>query len=182
MNNKKIVHQMVKLQVLCVRWVERNTDFRCSTFADMDRILQGGKLTVTYGEAIKNLKKNIEQYCKNTVLVEDVIHLEEAVNNSNIKELRFGIEPQMKFTDIEHELDNERIKRQLYMTGEMVGIKYVVENLGLTESAVKQACQQERILNTKKIGKNWMVHIPECRSYWNVQNTDSSSLYQNWEY
>ena len=61
-------------------------------------------------------------------------------------------------------------------------IKYIVENLGLTESAVKQACQQQRILNTKKIGKSWIVHIPECRAYWNIQDTDNSHLYQNWEY
>lgn len=182
MVNKKMVQQMVKLQVLCVRWVERNTNLRCSTFADMDRILQAGKLTTTYGEAIKNLKKNIEQYCKNSVLIEEVSKLEEDINNSDIKELRFGIEPQRKFTPIEKELDNERIKRQLYMTGEMVGIKYIVENLGLTESAVKQACQQQRILNTKKIGKSWIVHIPECRAYWNIQDTDNSHLYQNWEY
>lgn len=45
MNNKELIKQMVKLQVLCVRWVERNTNLQCKTFGDMDRVLKNGKLT-----------------------------------------------------------------------------------------------------------------------------------------
>ena len=52
------------------------------------------------------------------------------------------------------------------MISEMVGIKYIVENLGLSENAIKQACQQENLLNTQKVGKTWLIHISECRSYW----------------
>lgn len=46
----------------------------------------------------------------------------------------------------------ELTRRQLYYTSNMVSIKDVVGifNNFVTESAVKQACQQERLLNTKK--------------------------------
>ena len=90
-------------------------------------------------------------------MTEEVLKLKESINNSNIKELRFGLEPQKKFTEEEKLLDYEMLKRKFFMINEMVGIKELCSILGLTESAVKQACQQERLLNTKKIGKNWMV-------------------------
>ena len=71
---------------------------------------------------------------------------------------------------------------QKLRNNEMVGIKELCSILGLTESAVKQACQQERLLNTKKIGKNWMVHIPECRAYWNIPDEDEKHLYKDYIY
>ena len=74
------------------------------------------------------------------------------------------------------------LKRKFFMINEMVGIKELCSILGLTESAVKQACQQERLLNTKKIGKNWMVHIPECRAYWNIPDEDEKHLYKDYIY
>lgn len=66
----------------------------------------------------------------------------------------------------------------------MVSIKDVVGifNNVVTESAVKQACQQERLLNTKKIGKTWIVNIEECRAYWNIPDTENSHLYNDWIY
>lgn len=182
MESKLLIKEMVKLQILCVRWVERNTNLQCATFGDIDRILKGGKYTITYNEAMKNLKTNIDKYCKNNYLMESALKLEYDIKQSEISTLRFGLEPQRKFTELESELDTEILKRTLFMTTEMVGIKYIVENLGLTEGAVKQACQQERLLNTKKMGKNWMVHIPECRSYWNIPDTDSKHLYKDWKY
>ncbi|MBU3195627.1 hypothetical protein KPL26_02975 [Clostridium algidicarnis] len=182
MNNKELIKQMVKLQVLCVRWVERNSNLQCKTFGDMDRILKNGKLTITYKDAAANLKKNIEKHCKSEYLLNSVLELETAMSKSEIADLRFGFEPQRKFTELERELDTEVLKRLMYMTGEMVGIKYIEEHLNIAETTVKQACQQERLLNTTKIGKSWMVHIPECRDYWGIENTDESSLYKDWEY
>lgn len=182
MDNKELIKQMVKLQVLCVRWVERNTNLQCKTFGDMDRILKGGKLTITYKDAVKNLRSNIEKHCKNEYLLNSILELTTEINNSEISDLRFGFEPQRKFTNLEQELDNEVLKRTMYMTGEMVGIKYIGEHLGVAETTVKQACQQERLLNTTKVGKSWVVHIPECRAYWNIKDTDEFHLYKNWEY
>lgn len=183
MKNKEMVKQLVKLQILCMRWVERNTTLTCATHRDMDSILTSNKLTCTYGDAVGNLKNNIIKFCRESnYLVEEVTKLQEEIMESDIKALRFGIEPQKKFTEEEKELDNYKLQRTFYMINEMVGIKYIVEALKLTESQVKQACQQERLLNTKKLGKNWMVHIPECRTYWNIPDTEEGHLYKDWEY
>ena len=142
----------------------------------------GGKRTVTYGEAVHNLKMNIEKHCKNDYLIESVSKLKEDIANSDICDLKFGVEPKGGFSKLENMLDTEGLNRRFFMLNEMVGIKYIVENLGLTDSAVKQACQQERLLNTKKIGNNWMVHIPECRAYWNIPDTEEGGLYKDWVY
>ncbi len=166
-----------------MRWVERNTNLKCSTHRDMERILTSNKLTCTYIEAVENLKKNILKCCSNSsFLLEEVIKLEKIIREDEIRNLRFGIEPQKKFSDEEKELDYHKVKRTFFMISEMVGIKYIVENLGLSESAVKQACQQERLLNTQKVGKTWLVHIPECRSYWRIPDTDESHLYHDFIY
>lgn len=183
MENKEIVKQLVKLQILCMRWVERNTNLKCSTNRDMDRILTSNKLTCTYGEAVQNLKYNTIKFCReSSYLLEKVAKLEREIIESSIKDLRFGLEPQKNFTQEEKELDNYKLQRTFFMINEMVGIKFIVDALGLTESQVKQACQQERLLNTKKIGRNWMVHIPECRAYWNIPDTEEGHLYKDWEY
>lgn len=185
MEDIKLVRKLVKLQILCMRYVERHTSLKCRTQRDIDRIITSNKLTCTYGEAIENLYNNIKKYCKNnSYLMEEVLKLKSNIDNSNIKEYRFGLQPQKKFTEKEKELDYEMLKRMLYMTGEMVGIKDVIEYLdgAATESAVKQACQQERLLNTKKVGKSWIVHIPECMSYWNIPDVDEKHLYKDYVY
>ncbi|MPM63329.1 hypothetical protein SDC9_110209 [bioreactor metagenome] len=182
MNFKEMVKELVKLHILCTRWVERNTNFRCFTFRGMDSILKGDKFTVTYREAVENLKINIEKYCKSDYLLTSVLQLEQSILKSEIAGLRFGTEPYQKFTELEKELNTEVLKRTLYMTYGMVSIKRVGEILGLTEGAVKQACQQERLLNTQKVGKTWLVHIEECRAYWNIPDTDEGQLYNDWIY
>lgn len=182
MNEKEMVKQLVKLQILTIRWIERNTNLKCSTHRDMDRVLTANKLTCTYSQAVYNLKSNIKKYSNNSYLNEEIIKLEKAIMESNLKDLRFGVEPQKKFTKKEHELDTYKLQVTFFMINEMVGIKYIVENLGIAETTVKQACQQERLLNTKKIGKNWMVHIPECRAYWNIPDTCENNLYKDWIY
>ena len=183
MENKEIVKELVKLQILCMRWVERNTTLKCKTHRDMERILTNNKLTCTYGEAVENLKTNITKLCNNSAfLLEGILNLEKEVENSPIKSLRFGVEPQKKFNKEENELANYKLERTFFMINEMVGIKDAAEMLGLTETAIKQACQQERLLNTKKIGRTWLVHIPECRLYWNIQDNGEDHLYYNWKY
>lgn len=181
----KLVKKLAKLNILCVRYVERHTNLRCPTWRDVNRVITANKLTCKYGDAVNNLYKNIMKLCKNSeYLTGEIIKLKEEIEQSSIKELRFGVEPQKKFTEHESELDEGLIKCQFYYNSEMVEIKDVVNilNNGITESAIKQACQQERLLNTKKVGKTWIVSVPECRAYWNVPNTDESYIFRNLTY
>lgn len=170
MKNKEIVKELVKLQFLCIRWIERNNKLECKTQRDMERVLTGKKLTCTYLEAVRNLESYIMVYCNDSIfLMESILKLEGIIKESDIKDLRFGYEPQKKFTEEEKELANYKLERSFFMLNEMVAIKYASEKLGITESAIKQACQQQRLLNTYKVGKTWVVHLPECKDYWNIE-------------
>jgi hypothetical protein len=179
----KLVKQLAKLNILCVRYVERHTNLICPTWRDVERVITANKLTCTYSYAVDNLYKNIKKLCKNSnYLMSEVIKLKEEIENSNIKELRFGLEPQKKFTELESELDMELTKYHLLYNSDTVEIKRVVELLDgkVTESAIKQACQQERLMNTKKVGNVWLVSLSECRNYWEIPDEDEKAL--KWEY
>ncbi|KHD34375.1 hypothetical protein NL50_17470 [Clostridium acetobutylicum] len=179
--NKELVYRMVKLQILCARWLERNTTLRFPTVADVDNILLAGRKYATYNDAIKHLKTKIDKYCKNEYLSKEIDKLDKEIESSAIKDFRFGLEPKNKFSKIESDLDKHEMMSRLFMTTGMVGIKYIVENFELTESAVKQACQQERLLNTSKLGRNWMVHIPECVAYWGI-NYKMDGVFEDFKY
>ena len=171
MDNNDIVKELVRLQILCIRWVERKTTLKCLTQRDMDRVLTSNKLTCTYGLAIANLKSNIFKYCDNsTYLKESVIKLEEIINNHPIKDIRFGLEPQKKFTKEEVQLDIYKLQQTLSLTTGMISIKNAAEIIGVPESTIKQACQQERLMNTIKISKTWIVNLNECKTYWNISD------------
>lgn len=183
MNNKEIVKELVKLQILTVRWVERHTNLVCKTMRDVDRILTGSKFTVTYAEGVKNLKGTILKHCDNTFFTEKVAELEEVISNSNIADMRFGLMENSKiYSDEEKDLAMEMMKRELFMQNSMVSIKVAAEELGVPETTIKQACQQERLLNTRKVGKTWEVHLPECRAYWGIKDTNQEHLYKDWVY
>lgn len=185
MTNTVLINELAKLQVLTKRYVERNSNLRCSTFRDMNRLIMNGKLTCTYSLAAETLYNNIKKYCnKSAYLLEKCTLLKESINNSDIKDLRFGLQPQRKFSKLENELDLAFEKRQFFMLNEMISIKDMVDVLDnkVSETAIKQACQQERLMNTSKVGKAWLVHIPECRAYWDINDNDETHLYNNWEY
>lgn len=185
MTAEKLVQQLSKLNILCMRYVERHTSLRCITWRDVNRIIMGGKLTCNYNDGVNNLYKNIMKFCKNSkYLTEEITKLKGEIEQSSIKNLRFGLEPQKRFTQLEDELNRVLINSQFYYNTEMVEIKDMVNILNnkVTESAIKQACQQERLLNTRKVGATWLVNIPECRAYWNVPNTDESYVFYKFTY
>ena len=179
----RLVKQLAKLNILCVRYAERHKHLVYSTWRDVERFITGGKPACTYEYAVNKLYENANKLCKNSdYLVSETIKLKEEIENSTIKELRFGLEHRKKFTELENELDIELTKYHLLYNSDTVEIKKAAEILDckVTESAIKQACQQERLMNTKKVGNVWLVSISECRNYWNIQNEDEKSL--KWEY
>ena len=171
----RLVKQLAKLNILCVRYAERHKHLVYSTWRDVERFITGGKPACTYEYAVNKLYENANKLCKNSdYLVSETIKLKEEIENSTIKELRFGLEPRKKFTELENELNTELTKYHLLYNSDTVEIKKAAEILDckVTESAIKQACQQERLMNTKKVGNVWLVSISECRNYWNIQNED----------
>ena len=126
-----------------------------------------------------DLKDNIIKNSSIEYLLLEIVKLHEEINLSPIKDYKFW---RAGLNDAEEKLDTLAVNRLFYMDASYVTITTASEELGITESAIKQACQQERLLNTRKLGKTWLVHIPECRAYWNKPNCNENRLYKNFEY
>ena len=167
MTNKEMVERLAELQILLVRDVERNTKLRYKTDRDLNRIITKNKLVCTYKGGVNNLLETAKKFSKNESLIENIEDLKEEILNSDIAELRFGLEPQRKFSDIESELDIALTLKQLNMSIRLQPIKEIVEELGINEETIKKACQSERLLNTKKVGRMWLVDVDEVKKYWN---------------
>lgn len=168
MKSEDIVKRLVELQVYTMRWVERNTELRCFDSRGMERLITKNKLTCTYLYAAETLVETIKTYCKSDYLLEEAIKLLDIVKISDIREHRFGYNPQNRFNEEEDRLDNIKTIKAIQMIGYLNSIKDVAKELKLPESRIKQACQQERLLNTKKVGKTWLVDKKECEKYWNL--------------
>lgn len=117
MNNKELVIKLVDLQVDLVKYVEKHTNLKCKTHRDFDRVITSNKLTCTYSLAVKNLYNNavkfIPGYAFNAELLDEIVKLKNEVENSELKGLRFGLEPQHKFSEEERELDTLMLQHKL---------------------------------------------------------------------
>lgn len=171
-----MVSDLAKLHVLLIRYVERNTSLKVINMHDFDMVLQGGKMTSTYAWGIQTLKKYINQLCKNEKIIDLMHDLESRILDSDLKDMRFGINPQKRFTDLEYELNSLLMRKQMYMNIELKSLAFISEQIGVPVTTIKQACQSERLLNTKKEGKTWLAHLDECRQYWNIEKQEDNKL------
>lgn len=159
----ELVKRLVELQTLCARTIERNTEYKFYTKKDVDSILTLGKESVTLKEASKNLSAVIDNYSPNSKdLVLDCIRLESSMRDSEIADSKIGSDPEYNFSEIENEIRTVMLEQYIYMNTGLVSIREASETLGLSEPMVKNACQQQQLLNTTKIGIAWVVHLPEC--------------------
>lgn len=177
MTNETIIKKISKLQILCIRYIERNNSLKVTPFVEIDRLITNGKSIVTYKEGIANLRKHIEKNCaKNSILIDDTLYLEREIKNSSIADLRFATNKENAFSELEHELKILFLEKTLFMLTQMASIKQTSQLFRLTETRLKQACQQNRLLNTQKLGNVWLVHLPECVSYFKLEVKDKNLL------
>jgi len=178
--NEKMVKELAKLQYLYIRWIERHKfkfDNFYKTYKEVNEELKKEDTTITtYKNTVEILKKLIKKNCENYYILGSIIKLEKKIKESEIANLRLGLNDGT-FTSLEVTLDAILFISQLFMNMNMVEIKFVVENFGLAKNTIKRACQQERLLNTKRIENNWIVHIPEVKTYWNILDDDKNNLY-----
>lgn len=175
----ELVEKLMKLNILYIREMERRGLIKIKNMGQLTESLGVHSQNLTVLKATNHLKNKIDKDSNIGYLKDEISKLQEEINNSTIKDYRFW---NGNFNKEENKLDDLVMKRLFFMETGFVGIKQAEEYTGITESAIKQACQQERLLNTKKLGKSWLVHLPELRVYWNVPDIDEKNLYKDWEY
>lgn len=175
----ELVEKLMKLNILYVREMERRGIIKIKNMGQLTESLGIHSQEPTVLKSVNYLRNKIDKNSNIIYLKEEINKLQEEINNSPIKDYKFW---NGDFNKEENKLDILVIRRLFFMETNFVGIKQAAEYTGVTESAIKQACQQERLLNTKKLGKNWLVHLPEVRAYWNIPDIDEKYLYKDWEY
>lgn len=162
MDKMQVVKELVTLQILYIRWMERNTEVRYETHGKVQEVLYRGCDFANASEAIKNLKRNIFERTHSAALKERVEKLEKNSHN----DFKIGVDRKNSFSEEERELNYKMMQFYIELLNGMLTIKDASNILNIPESTIKQACQQERIMNTQKIGKTWVVNIEECKTYW----------------
>lgn len=167
----KLVKKLATLHMLTDRWIGRNKGYGSITVGQFNSIvmgkdaLEGRTKKVTYLSAVTELKKFIFKYAKESdYLCKEIEKLEEAINNSPIKSLKVA---EGCTTREENVLGLYRIK-VLFIMQSLVSLKIAEETLGISTSTLKRYCQEEKLLNTKKVGKTWLVNIEECIDVFNI--------------
>ena len=85
-------------------YVESTTNLICETTREFERILMKNKTHCTYEKGIENLCYWISVYASNNKeLLTKARDLYIKIKDSDIKELRFGLEPQKRFTEEERQ-------------------------------------------------------------------------------
>jgi len=163
MTKSEMVKELAYLQIMLVRWTERNTSKKFKTYREIDRLITGNRYTQTYGEGILQLEKGYAS-CTNQSLIELVQKLKENILNSELKDVRFGLSPHRPFSDEEHELTRLLLTTYLSLMSCLDTIGNVAEQLNISPETIKKAAQEERLLNTKKTGKTWEVELAEVRN------------------
>ena len=180
-NKEEFIKLLVKTQILSIRYVERHSNLICVTHRDLNRFVMQNKLTCNYRFILDTLEKNINEYCNDFETVREMLKiLKDNISILGLDNLRLGMDSQKKFTEIEKELDSLRTKYLLFYLNEMLSIGEASKILGLNINTIKKACQTERLLNTRKTGKTWLVHLPELKKEFKTEYNDD--LYKDFEF
>lgn len=175
----ELIEKLIKLNILYVREMERRKIIKLKNMGQLTDSLGTHSENLTVSKSVQYLKDRIDINSNIPYLKEEILKLKEEINNSKIKDYKFWNGTKTKE---EKELEDLVFKRLFFMETCFVGAIQAAECTGIPASTIKQACQQQRLLNTKKIGKTWIVHLPEVRTYWNVPDMDEKYLYKDWEY
>lgn len=154
-----VVKKFAKIHVILFKTFQRNS----TTYYDYIKIFRAivfEKNFKTYGDVFNFYKlENKNKIIRNLLNeLDDSIYL--------IYDIKFGLKTN-DISSIDYKVNAIFYCSIINLISYDVNIKIASELTGITEAAIKQACQQERLLNVYKIGKTWVVNLLEISEYWN---------------
>lgn len=122
-----------------------------------------GTLT-TYGEALNNLMS----VCHSEILLKRMWNLACKFDEVSCYRFEVGYSYAQKLTPLEYRLNNIMLKTSFKCIQNDMSLKDASIITGVPETTIKQACQQERLINVSKVGKIWLVNLNEVKEYWEI--------------
>lgn len=147
-----LVQQLSRVHSLCACYMDPNNS-KFLTINDLDELIMNNNLTVTYEEAIENLKAYA-----NISILDAVSDLQKQIKNSPISKLRLGDGDSLY--PLELELDKLRVKT-LFAYNIFSVISDLAKDLNMSSATIRTYCTSGRLKNTKKINGLWFVNKQE---------------------
>jgi len=171
-----LLEEISYIQVSIARLLELNGMGKFNNFKDINKLFIRNKENVTYEEGVENLIKSsykvpldMKKYKK---LIYKIEKLERKISGSDIKNFRFGYDKESNFSFLEKEISNAFLVEIINKIGFLVSIKEAAETTKINENTIKKACQNNELLNKRKVGKTWLVDCNEIKKHWENNNIE----------
>ncbi|MCI7442358.1 MAG: helix-turn-helix domain-containing protein [Clostridium sp.] len=171
-----LLEEISYIQIGIARLLELNGLGKFNSFKDINKLFIRNKENVTYEEGIENLIKSSYKVTLDTKKYKKLIYkieeLERNIKNSDIKNFRFGYDKEGDFSFLEKEINNAFLVEIINKIGFLVSIKEAAETTKINENTIKKACQNNELLNKRKVGKTWLVDCNEIKKHWENNNIE----------
>ena len=158
-----IITELTKYHVIYIRYMEKNKGKVYTNLNSIDKIFIESNEYLTFYYAICKLYDKFNKHLSKDCFIEKILELRKQIENSNIRDYRIGFNNKTinKLDLIEKNLIMIRLKVLFDRINSLVTISEATIKLKVNSGTIKNACQTEKLLNTKKIGKTWLVDIDE---------------------
>jgi excisionase family DNA binding protein len=171
---KGLATEMIKCNMYLVRYLEINTSLKFTNYGKIEDIMTMKKQNITHRDAANNILEMANKLCKNELLLNRIKEMRKDVLLSDIADVKLISHWNPKAeNELESELADVETKTLLQLNIGMLSVTEASELTGIKNNTIKQACQQGRLFNIKKVGKGWQVNIDEVKEYWDVKEERS---------
>ena len=167
---KRLAADLMECNMDMIKYLTQHTSLIFPTVGHMEANLFGNSHVTTYGESAERLETQAIKLCKNKYLLEKIKDVKKRVCESDIADILPIHHYNNPFhpTPIQSDLCDvgDQVSLSYYMG--MVTVKEASEITGVKPNTIKQAAESERLINTKKAGKTWIVNVREVIHYWHL--------------
>ena len=173
------ITELTKYHIKYIRYMEKNKGEKFNTLDDLDRIFKHKNNYLSYPNAINKLAKKYDEVFMDSFQSKRIQYLAGIFSESSLSNCKIGLinDKINSSSNSELQLYILRLKLLFDLTNCLVTINEASNKTSVNEGTIKHACQTNRLVNTKKIGKTWLVDLDEINQVF--KNLKESKNNQN---
>ncbi len=166
---KELVKEMVSCNTFLVRNIEANTNLKFPTYGKTEEIMTKTKKNTTYKDAANNILEVATKHCKNDLLLNRITEMRKNILLSDISDIRLISHWNTRAqSELESDLSKVMTDTVIELNVGMYSLVEASEIVGINNETIKQACQDGRLFNVRKVGRGWQVNLNEIKEYWKI--------------
>lgn len=164
-----LVKELVSCNTFLIRNIESNTNLRFPTYGKIEEVMTRTKRNTTYKDAANNIFEMASKNCKNDILLKRIEEIRKNILLSDIADTKMISHWNSKAQNVlESELSKVVTDTMIELNIGMYSLSEASEMTRINADTIKQACQDGRLLNVRKVGRGWQVNLGEVKAYWNI--------------